>query len=326
MKNTQKPLGIAAIVLVIAWGTLSLTGCGNPASSSSNSSSGGGGGSGGSNGGGGGSSGDSGGGDNTPITGGGAPGLPDNAADVSELAAFASDAVKSEYDPDDSSFKAYVATYVNATEFSAAVELNAPDKKYDWGYDGSDYVVASIVGTAEASYSSNVRIGQILGWDWYSLTDKSKWEPYEPRANDTEESSYSYDKTYKITDSNLGTNKFITGTITVSGSGSSSTTYTAQNTNITDEKFESESDSEYTGAVALTIDDGTKGAKVIFTDASEGSYVYRSLEWFGGNAASDILVYNNAGSLIFTIQQGAGNYAGTINDRLGGLKLLVGNH
>jgi len=82
------------------------------------------------------------------------------------------------------------------------------------------------------------------------------------------------------------------------------------------DKYEENNNTEFKVSVALTVFDGTKGAKFIYSYALENNRSYRTSESSGGSTISSLEVYDNSNTLRYTIQDFSSNLANRIGNNI----------
>jgi len=222
--------------------------------------------------------------------------------------------------------KKFIKDYETKTDADFSIEF---DKAATIGKD-NDTLTATVKGSVESSSSSNREFGIIYELNAYN---NDNWDPLKDgymanrKEGDETEGSSSYEKTFTITGSKLGSEKqVITGVIEVKGSNSSSSKLIKKAGDGPDgdwekdeaDKYEEDSSEDWTVAVDLYVDDGTKAARFKFTYAMKGNWSVRAAEWYGGNSRSDVQVLNASGGTLFTLQTAAESYATTISRYLRG--------
>jgi hypothetical protein len=263
--------------------------------------------------------------------GGGAPGFP--GGDIDDLENYPGNTVATENDVFE------LLDYVNNTSYDGSgfwsllndVRNQANEKAltpYGWewwwslatqssasmslDYDGTSFskttgtvpadkrtVVATVAGSASGSMSASKPFGV---FDWGSDRTEGQWE----------ESSGSYDLTYKITTGTFpgsvaGTFGFIQGVIEMSGSDSEKTTLLRKYLEGTEgDQTETEKSSETATSVALSASNGRVGAKLLISKGYESeATTYRASDSTSGTSWSSLEVYDNAGNLKFTLMSGS---------------------
>jgi hypothetical protein len=258
--------------------------------------------------------------------GDGVPGVPGDAEDVSALTApagnfplheseaksllnwalsnssFVSLLSAAETQIYDDAFRAKYGSYLTwelgvlgLTSTSVEVDLNAARTQFPAFANTpalqatADSLTVTIEGYSEMTFSSNKPIATYNDWstrtngDWY-------------------ERSYDNELEIKISDSKLDTIGKVTGFIYYLDSGNSKQTLVARGDSNTEDKFDGEGEGSTEVSFALSISDGVKGAKYLFSGVYERKSSVREIDGKDGFALSSVRVYDSTNALRYTIQ------------------------
>lgn len=205
-------------------------------------------------------------------------------------------AFKDKYEGKD--IDAFIASKYGEKSASWSVSINDSEEIIK----ASGVNAGKISGSSSASMSSNMTF-----YEWYVKALANIFE----KGDKSSESSKAK-RTFEITDGFLTytynpfgyspTTYKISGYITAEGSSKESETLKEKASGNDDEdKWEYSSSSEQDISLAITFSNGTKGAKFLFSAASNRSYVNRTVSSESGNIYSDIQVYDNEDNLKYTI-------------------------
>ena len=225
---------------------------------------------------------------------------------------------------DDKDIAAFLAPYLGEKEAEFKAEYTGATYTYypDDG-DKTYYTKVTLDGSVEREFSSNVVLGKRYDW---SCHNNPNWDwdkhPYWGNAGknitvgDWEDGSSSFEKKFAVRyvtgEAVDGTyTSLVEGKIVTEGNSSwrneivKAPQYDNAGNYLKREDAISKYSEDYTVAVALTIDNGYRGAKIIFTFAKDNSgatFDPRAGEVTNGASWSSVEVYNNANEKKFDIQ------------------------